>query len=193
MKTFNRFIWFTIFCFAMFFLAMALIGCGSKKKLTQKTQFSTVIAKVKRVSELSQNDIETDISVYQSNKEKNVSVQENFQGEVADISKEATLTVENLNGKKMYRYTNFKNVRTGSKISESQSNKETSKTLSEIDRSKSSKDTEVATDIDTSGSEKIINKQKDGKFPWWWIIAALIVYLIISYFRKTLNPLGWIK
>ena len=30
-------------------------------------------------------------------------------------------------------------------------------------------------------------------FPWWILILIGVVYLIVSYFRKTLNPLGWLK
>ena len=29
-------------------------------------------------------------------------------------------------------------------------------------------------------------------FPWWILILIGVVYLVVSYFRKTLNPLGWI-
>lgn len=29
-------------------------------------------------------------------------------------------------------------------------------------------------------------------FPWWILILIGVVYLVVSYFRKTLNPLGWV-
>jgi hypothetical protein len=180
------------FLLLMVWLVMWATSCGGKKKLVQKSEFSTEIAKVERVSELSENDIQTDISVFQSNKEKNVSVQENFQGEVADTSKEATLTVENLNGKKVYRYTNFKNVISGNQISESESNKTLEQSLSKIELSKSEKKTETDLKEKTTSKNKSVSKEKQGKFPWWWIVIALVLYLAISYFRKTLNPLGWV-
>jgi hypothetical protein len=173
-------------------LVLMATSCGGKKKAVQVSEVSTEIAKVERVSELSENDIQTDISVFQSNKEKNVSVQENFQGEVADTSKEATLTVENLNGKKVYRYTNFKNVISGNQISESESNKTLEQSLSKIELSKSEKKTETDLKEKTISKNKSVSKEKQGKFPWWWIVIALVLYLAISYLRKTLNPLGWI-
>lgn len=40
---------------------------------------------------------------------------------------------------------------------------------------------------------KSISKEKQGKFPWWWIVIALVLYLAISLLRKSFNPLGWIK
>jgi hypothetical protein len=180
------------FLLLMVWLVLWATSCGGKKKAVQVSEVSTEIAKVERVSELSENDIQTDISVFQSNKEKNVSVQENFQGEVADTSKEATLTVENLNGKKVYRYTNFKNVISGNQISESESNKTLEQSLSKIELSKSEKKTETDLKEKTISKNKSVSKEKQGKFPWWWIVIALVLYLAISYLRKTLNPLGWI-
>jgi hypothetical protein len=58
--------------------------------------------------------------------------------------------------------------------------------------SKSEKKTETDLKEKTISKNKSVSKEKQGKFPWWWIVIALVLYLAISYLRKTLNPLGWI-
>lgn len=174
-----------------------LLSCGGKKKLIQKSQFAEQTDKVARASELDQRETQIDFSLNELIKEKNVSMQQDFTGEVADSSKEATLTVEDLNGKKVYTYTNFKNVTSGHHTSESETSKISDGKLSTSERSERAKNSEIKETSKASGSVKDIDKQKNGKFPWWWLLVILLLvilllYIAVSYFRKTLNPLRWI-
>lgn len=178
----------------LIWLFVLATSCGSKKKAVQKTQFSTQIAKVERVSELTQKDVKTDISVSKVEEKKNVTVHENFQGEVEDPTKEATVTVENLDGKKVYTYTNFKNVTSGNHLSESETNKISESNLSEIDKSKTSKQAEAEARAKATGQERNVDVAIERGFPWWLVLIiciATILYLAISYFHRTLNPLRW--
>jgi hypothetical protein len=64
--------------------------------------------------------------------------------------------------------------------------------LSKIELSKSAKKSETNLKERATSKNKSVSKEKKGKFHWWWIVIALVLYLAISYLRKTLNPLGWI-
>lgn len=177
-------------------LCVIATSCGSKKKLIQKSQFTTDIATVERVKESGKTEAKTDISTIKVKQENNVSIQENFQGEIEDPNKEATLTVENLEGKKVYRYINFKNVSSGSQFTESKSKDSLGQNLSKIAKSETTKESELEAKAKTSGSERSSNVEKTGlQIPfYWWIIFVLIIlgYLAFSYFKKTLNPRKWI-
>lgn len=176
------------------FTLILMSSCGGKKKLIQKSQFSTEIAKVERVNELTENSTVKESLTVQVAEKNNVSIQENFRGEIADSSKQATITVENLGNKKVYTYTNFKNVNSGSKTSETKSKDSIGQNLSKIELSKSAKNSETDLNIDASGSEKIVDKQKDGRFTWWWLILialSIAIYLWIGKLKKTYMPWKW--
>jgi hypothetical protein len=179
---------------SLFLLWLTFSCAGSKSKLIQKTQFSTEIAKVERVSELSQNDIQTDLMLNASSQTLTTNENENVEADIDDPSKEFELNSETKDGKTKYSGKNIKNLKVVNEKETKKSKDTTSLNQSEIDRSKSSKDTEASTDIDTSGNGEIINKQKDGKFPWWWLIVivlAIIVYIWIGKLKKTYMPWKW--
>src|SRR5690554_3427861 len=112
-------------------MLLLTFSCGSKKKLIQKSQFTTDIATVERVSEVVEKDVKTEVSESETSKENTKEESDNFQGEVADPSLPATITEEEKDGKKIKTYTNFKNVNTGKSISESETNKTSESNLTE--------------------------------------------------------------
>ena len=191
MKTFNRFIDFCILCIVLFVLAIFLSSCGAKKKTVEKTQYSTEIATVERVNELTETETKTDISISKTSKETNTSKDENFEGEIADPTKPALVTTEEKDGKKIKTYTNFKNVKTGDQTSESEINKTLGQNLSRQDLSKTDLTKKAQTDNKASGKTTDKDLKVERGFPWHWIIIVLFLYAVISYFRKTLNPLNW--
>lgn len=181
------------FLFLMIWLVLMATSCGGKKKLVQSSEYSTEIAKVERVNELLEKDVEKVTETATGSEKTNEKESENFQAEIDDPTRPASIKKKEKDGETIWELDNIKNFNSGKEKSKEQTKDTLSQKQSEIDNSKYAKDSEASTNIDSSGREKIIKKEKDGKFPWWWIIAALIVYLIISYFRKTLNPLGWLK
>lgn len=59
MKLFNRFCWFALLIGIFIAVMMTCGGCGSKKKLTQKSQYSTEIAVVEKVNETKETENST--------------------------------------------------------------------------------------------------------------------------------------
>lgn len=173
----------------MYFLS----GCGSKKKIVEKEQVKVETVSDSKIAENSQEETENEIVKVIVSEQNSVSVQENFIGEVADSSKDATLTIENLNGTKVYRYTNFKNVSSGSTNSVKSSK-------DSIDQNTTNKSIELSTKtIETSDKtktkSKTVNKDLEVKkgFPWYWIIIGLLLYGVLSYFGNSLNPMKWLR
>ncbi len=191
MKNFNKFLRFCVLAIVLFSLTIFPSSCGAKKKLIQKTQFSTEIATVERVKEKTETESKTDVSTSERSKETAISKDENFEGEIADHTKPATITTEEKDGKKIKTYTNFKNVKTGSQNSESEKNKTFGQNLSKTDKSKTAKKSEASGSEKASGSEEIIKKDKPGKIPWPWIILIIIIYLVYSYFKGSFLPWKW--
>lgn len=173
----------------MYFLS----GCGSKKKIVEKEQVKVETVSDSKIAENSQEETENEIVKVIVSEQNSVSVQENFIGEVADSSKDATLTIENLNGTKVYRYTNFKNVSSGSTNSVKSSK-------DSIDQNTTNKSIKLSTKtIETSDKtktkSKTVNKDLEVKrgFPWYWIIIGLLLYGVLSYFGNSLNPMKWLR
>lgn len=173
----------------MYFLS----GCGSKKKIVEKEQVKVETVSDSKIAENSQEETENEIVKVIVSEQNSVSVQENFIGEVADSSKDATLTIENLNGTKVYRYTNFKNVSSGATNSVKSSK-------DSIDQNTTNKSIKLSTKtIETSDKtktkSKTVNKDLEVKrgFPWYWIIIGLLLYGVLSYFGNSLNPMKWLR
>ena len=168
----------------------ATFSCGSKKKLIQKTQFSTEMISVEKMNEVTDQEVKTEMSTIKVSEKKNVSVHENFQGEVSDSQKEATVTVENLEGKKVYRYINFKNVRTSVNNSNTITKDSLGQNLSKINVSKTQSTHTAKIKEKASGSERVSNVNHAAAIPWWvWIILG--IYSAVSIWRNSLNPFKW--
>ena len=172
-------------------IIFVLIGCGSKKKVVDKSREenkSTVVVNSKSEGTVSLED--SLISRVKRSKDSTKEL-EDFSGEIADTSKVATVTIEESNGTKTYSYTNFKNVRSSSGYSKILE-------LDSIDRKQINKsDWSITWSIDSiadqSSRKKSTNKDLNVErgFPWHWIIIVLALYLIGSYIRGNMNPLKW--
>lgn len=180
---------YILLAFALIFLS----SCVSKKKLVQKSEFSTEIAKVERVSELTQNDVQTDLSINSSSQKLKEKEKENFSAEIDDSTKKASITKKEKDGETKWEFENIKHFNAGKEKSKEETKDSIDSSLSINDKSKASKNSESKTDIDAYGSEKNLDIKKEGKFPWIWIILFLVIYLAISLIRRNLNPLGWFR
>jgi hypothetical protein len=176
------------FLLLMVWLVLLATSCGGKKKLVQKSEFSTEIAKVERVNELEENSVVKDYLTTQKTKTHSITENSDVSLTQADPDKEITLiapdgSVTKIKGANAVISSRKESV---SKIDTF------GQKMSKIDKSKTAKNSETDLKEKTTSKNKSVSKEKQGKFPWWWIVIALVLYLAISYFRKTLNPLGWI-
>ena len=144
--------------------ALLLISCGSKKKAVDKLETETKIEVAK--------DIETKtkevVKVLQVDKQTN----DDFTGEVADVSQPATITKQ---GNKT-TFTNFKHVKTAAKIADTQTD-----TKQEITQ-------QIADKTVTTASVEVKAKSKDVKikkgFPWWiLIVVAALVFIVHNHLK----------
>ncbi|WP_417867934.1 hypothetical protein [Xanthomarina gelatinilytica] len=176
------------------FTLILMSSCGGKKKLIQKSQFSTEIAKVERVNELTENStVKESLTVQKKESESSVS-KENLQAEINDPSKPASIKKTEKDGETVWELDNIKNFNSGRKKKSEKSKDSLGQNLSKIELSKSAKNSETDLKIDASGSEKIVDKQKDGRFTWWWLILialSIAIYLWIGKLKKTYMPWKW--
>lgn len=158
-------------------------GCGSRKKnksseiliekqkteLTEKqtTQIETESKEV--VSEIKHSETNTD--------------SDSFDGVVLDPTKDATVTVENVNGKKVTTYRNFtkvsKNNLKTNEVKKDTLSKETN--ISEVVNAENQKKMQQ----EKSTENKTTNLSVDVKrgFPWWILILLIVFYAVVSYFK----------
>lgn len=184
MRVLNRFCWLVI-------LSIALSSCASKKKLMQKSQFTTEIAQVERVDQLEKRDIEKTGETTIGSERTAEKESESFQVEVNDPTLPASVKKTERDGETKWELENIKNFSSGNEKSKESSRDTISKKQAEQEKSESA--TEYISELDgtASGSDKIVHKEKEGRFPWWWIALAVILYLVVSYLKETLNPLRW--
>jgi len=146
--------------------ASLLISCGSKKKAVDKLETET---KIEILQEVETKTKEV-VKVVQVDKQTN----DDFTGEVADASQPATITKQ---GNKT-TFTNFKHVKTASKIAGIQTD-----TKQEITR-------QIAYKTDTKANLEVKAKSKDVEikkgFPWWiFIVVAALVFIVHNHLK------GW--
>lgn len=193
MKTFYRFVWFSILMLSLMALAMIFSGCGSKKKTVKKTEYSTDIAIVKKVKETTDK---TEESRKETDTKKEVakeSESEDFQAEIDDPTKEFELEKEIKDGKTTWRGKNIKNLNNKNSAAKEET-KEASKT-SEQNGSRSSQETKKDTSVSDRAREKASETvlEVERGFPWWILVICVSgVYLGTSLF-KGFNPLLWLK
>jgi hypothetical protein len=146
--------------------AALLISCGSKKKSVDKLETETKI-EVARDIETKTKEV---VKVLQVDKQTN----DDFTGEVADVSQPATITKQ---GNKT-TFTNFKHVKTAAKIADTQID-----TKQEITQ-------QIADKTVTTASVEVKAKSKDVEikkgFPWWiLILVAALVFIVHNHLK------GW--
>jgi cytoskeletal protein RodZ len=176
------------FLLLMVWLVMWATSCGGKKKLVQKSEFSTEIAKVERVNELAEKNVKTNISTTQKTETHSITENSDVTLTQADPEKEITLIAPDGSVTKIKGANAVISSR-----KETITKKDTfGQILSNIDKSKTTKNSETDLKEKTTRKNKSVSKEKQGKFPWWWIVIALVIYLAISIFRKSFNPFGWV-
>ena len=174
-----------------FWLIGFLISCGGKKKLTQKSQFDTEVAIVEKVKETENKETKTEAGKVQEKETETKKESEDFTAEVDDPTKPASVKKTEKDGETTWDLNNIKNFNAGNVKETSKSKDSLGQNLSKIDKSNKATDSETKTDIDASGSERNTDSERTGGIPWW-LIATAVLYGVVSFIRKSLNPLKWI-
>ena len=175
------------FLMLLVWLVLWATSCGGKKKLTQKSQFSTEIAKVERVSELTEKATVKESLTVQKTETHSITENSDVTLTQADPDKEIILTdpqgrVTKIKGANALISIRKKTVRKKDTFGQK---------MSKTDLTKNVKQTETDSKEKTTAIEKNVSKEKEGKFPWWWLILIAIFYLGFSLWRKSVNPLRW--
>ena len=166
-------------------LIIALSSCGSKKKIVEKEK-----VKIETSTAISQTEIkETKKDSSGTKTETKVSITDESTIELtqADPNKEITLIDEN--GKE----TKIKGA--NAVISKRKEMAKVESKDSVVLISNEVAQTDLKIETETKQESQTLKKDLAVKrgFPWWIIIIVGVVYLVVSYFRKTLNPLGWLR
>jgi hypothetical protein len=145
-------------------LAALLISCGSKKKAVDKLETETEIEIAKDI----QTKTKDVVKVLQVDKQTN----DDFTGEVADVSQPATITKQG----NTTTFTNFKHVKTAAKIADTQTD-----TKQEITQ-------QIADKTVTNASTEVKTKTKDVQvkkgLPWWiLILVSAVIIAGYIYFK----------
>jgi hypothetical protein len=146
--------------------AALLISCGSKKKAVEKIETETKTEFAKDI----QTKTKDFVKVLQVDKQTN----DDFTGEVADVSQPATITKQ---GNKT-TFTNFKHVKTAAKIADTQTD-----TKQEITQQIADKTVTTAI-VEVKAKSKDVEIKKG--FPWWiLIVVAALVFIVHNHLK------GW--
>ena len=164
-------------------LIIAFSSCGSKKKLIEKEKI-----KIETSTAISQTEIkETKKDSSGTKTETKVSITDESTIDLtqADPNKEITLIDSEgrqtkIKGANAVISKRVEKVEVESKDSVSLISNETIQTDLKIE-------TETKQESQTLKKDLAVKRG----FPWWIIIIVGVAYLVVSYFRKTLNPLGW--
>lgn len=176
-----------------FLIAFFLISCGSKSKSLTKTKEKTESKSNIQLDSTAQSEV-VKVDTVQVNQIINeLTRSEQFTGEVSDPNKVASVEREVIGNKVVTTFKGFKNVKqstrsTAKKDSIASSSKkiEREKSIIEVNKSDQS-------EIKTDKKQIIKSKQKEDGFPWWWLIAIIAVYFVISDLLNSFNPLSWLK
>lgn len=176
--------------------SMAVSGCGSKKKVVAIEREKVETSSEKKIEVTSQNDIKTTQETVKKIEIENETENETFSGEVADSSKDATVTVERRDGKIVRTYRNFKTVAQGETKTKETVKDTFGQNLSKTDLSKI--DLTQKEQIAEKREKKSIEKDLEVKrgFPWWWLILiafSIAIYLWIGKLKKTYLPWKWLS
>ncbi|WP_417832767.1 hypothetical protein [Terasakiella sp.] len=182
--------WVLAFVLICLLFAMAVSGCGSKKKLVEIEKVKVETSSEETVEAISQNDIKTTQETLGKTETETETENETFSGEVANTSKVATVTVEKKDGKTVRTYYNFKTVNQGESKTKETVKDTFGQNLSKTDLSKI--DISIEAKSEERKATRSVSKDLEVKrgFPWWILILVLVVYGVVSYFRG-MNPLKW--
>src|SRR5690606_29920142 len=159
-----------------------LCSCGSKKKLVEKEKIK--IETSQTISQEVKTETKKDSSAIKTETKVSITDESTIELTQADPNKEITLIDENgketkIKGANAVISKRVEKVEVESKDSVSLISNETIQTDLKIE-------TETKQESQTLKKDLAIKRG----FPWWIIIIVGVVYLVVSYFRKTLNPLG---
>lgn len=164
-------------------LILICFSCGSKKKIVEKEK-----VKIEETSNISLNEInETKKDSTGTKTETKVSITDESTIELiqADPNKEITLT--DANGKQ----TKIKGANAVLSKRKEKVKVETKDSVSLI----SNEVVQTDLKIETESKQESQNIKKDlavkRGFPWWILIIVGVVYIGVSIWRKSVNPLGW--
>lgn len=189
-----------VFKIVMWILLVLLLwvtfGCGGKKKLVQKSEFSTEIAVVEKVNETKETEKQEDFQTVTEKETEKTKEAENFTAEIEDPSKPASVKKTEKDGETKWELENIKNFNAGKEKEKEKTKDSLGQNLSKNDKSKNIKNSEKDLALKSSGSEEVINKEKSYTIPWWlWVILAIavIVYIWLSRIKKTYLPWKWLS
>lgn len=191
MKTFNRFIWFCFFAIVLFSLAVFLSGCVAKKKTVEKSEYTTEIATVERVNELTEKSVVKESLTTQKKESAKENENEDFQAEIEDPSKDFELKKETKDGTTTWTGKNIKNLSNQSGKSKETSKDSIGQKMSKIDKSKTDLTKKAQTEAKASGKTTNKDLKVERGFPWHWVVLAVLIYALISYKRKSMKPWRW--
>jgi hypothetical protein len=144
--------------------AALLISCGSKKKSVDKLETETEMEVAKDI----QTKTKEVVKVLQVDKQTN----DDFTGEVADVSQPATITKQ---GNKT-TFTNFKHVKTAAKIADTQTDTKQEITQQILDK------TVTTASVEVKAKSKDVEIKKG--FPWWiLIVVAALVFIVHNHLK----------
>jgi hypothetical protein len=161
-----------------------LCSCGSKKKLVEKEK-----VRIETSTSISQTDInETKKDSTGTKTETKVSITDESTIELTQADPNKEITLIDSQG----RETKIKGANAVISKRKEVAKVEMKDSVSLISNEVAQTDLKIETN--TKKESQTVKKDLAVKrgFPWWIIIIVGVVYLVVSYFRKTLNPLGWV-
>lgn len=166
-------------------LIIALSSCGSKKKLVEKEKVN--IEQSTSISQEVKTEIKKDSSGTKTETKVSITDESTIELTQADPNKEITLI--DSEGKQ----TKIKGANAVISKRKETAKVETKDSVSLI--SNEVVETDLNIETKTKQESQALKKDLAVKrgFPWWILILIGVVYLVVSYFRKTLNPLGWLS
>lgn len=166
-------------------LIIALSSCGSKKKLVEKEKVN--IEQSTSISQEVKTEIKKDSSGTRTETKVSITDESTIELVQADPNKEITLI--DSEGKQ----TKIKGANAVISKRKETAKVENKDSVSLISNEIIETDLNIETETDITKENHNLNLDVNRGFPWWILILIGVVYLVVSYFRKTLNPLGWLS
>ena len=164
-------------------LIISFSSCGSKKKLVEKEK-----VKIETSTAISQTEIKEskkDSSGTKTETKVSITDQNTIELTQADPDKEITLIDSE------GRQTKIKGanavISKRKEVAKVEMKDSVSLVVNEIN------ETDLKIETETKQESQTLKKDLAVKrgFPWWILIIIAVVYLAVSYFKKTLNPVSW--
>lgn len=177
------------FLMLMVWLVLLATSCGGKKKIVQSSEYSTEIAKVERVNELVEKDVEKSTETATGTEKTAEKELENFQAEIDDPTKRASITKKEKDGEITWNLENIKNFNSGKEKSKEQLKDTATSDFLIIGKSKIGKqsESELGTKASGSGRNVDLKAQRTSTFVTigigLGIFCVLILLFLFIYFR----------